>query len=72
MDQLPSKPLFASISRDELPYCCEVVPIERLMVRVDTRGSVLIKGQRAEIEALLALLRSRGLEGELRYISFCG
>jgi hypothetical protein len=42
------------------------------MVRVDRTGKVLIKGQRAEIEALLVLLRKQGLLGTPEYISFCG
>lgn len=72
MDQLHSDVLFAPIARDHVPYCVEVAPIERLMVRIDLDGVVLIKGQRAEIEALLALLRRQGLVGKLKYFSFCG
>ncbi len=64
--------LFAPVPRDDMPYCVDVVPIERLMVRVDEHGTLLIKGQRSEIEALLLLLRRQGLAGELRYLSFCG
>jgi hypothetical protein len=72
MNQHPSEPLFAPIVREGMPYCIEVAPIERLMVRVGPDGAVLIKGQRAEIEALLALFRKQGLLGTLKYFSFCG
>jgi hypothetical protein len=72
MDQPPSDPLFAPIARGDVPYCVEVAPLERLMVRIDLDGVVLIKGQRVEIEALLALLRKQGLLGEIKYFSFCG
>ncbi len=72
MDQLASEALFVPISRDHVPYCIEVAPLERLMVRIDLNGVVLIKGQRAEIEELLPLLRRQGLLGKLNYFSFCG
>jgi hypothetical protein len=67
-----SNALFPPVPRANVPYCVEVAPIERLMVRVDARGNVLIKGQRAEIEALLPLLCRQGLIGKLKYLSFCG
>lgn len=70
--QTNPEPLFAPIQRDELAYCIEVAPIERLLVRIDDTGKLVIKGQRAEIEVLLILLRKQGLIGELRYLSFCG
>lgn len=67
-----TEPLFEPLPRESLPYCVEVTPIERLMVRIDASGKILIKGQRAEIEALLALLKHQGVIGELHYLSFCG
>ncbi len=66
------QPIFEQLPREDLPYCVEVTPIERLMVRIDASGKLLIKGQRAEIEALLALLKRQGVIGELHYLSFCG
>jgi len=67
-----SNVLFPTVRRGDVSYCLDVAPIQRLMVRVDALGNVLIKGQRDEIEALLPLLRRHGLIGSLKYISFCG
>lgn len=69
---LDSEPLFTPVPRDELPYCVEIAPIERLMIRIDAHGNIVIKGQRAEIEALLQALHDRGVTGKLNYLSFCG
>lgn len=64
--------LFERIDRNHLSYCSEVAPIARLMVRVDVDGRLLIKGRREEIEALIATLRERGVQLDLKYLSFCG
>ncbi|MEI7643690.1 MAG: hypothetical protein WCJ55_05195 [Chloroflexales bacterium] len=67
-----SEPLFASIARDQLSYCAEVSPVERIMVRIDEAGNLLIKGRRADIETLVRLLRQQGLAIMPPRISFCG
>lgn len=69
---MEAKPLFEPLPRDIMEYCVDVTPVQRLMVRIDASGKLLIKGQRAEIEALLALLSEQGVTGELSYLSFCG
>ncbi|MBV9789248.1 MAG: hypothetical protein JOZ51_13785 [Chloroflexi bacterium] len=67
-----SEPLFEPIERQTLPYCTDVEPIERLMVRIAADGKIVIKGQRSEIEALIRLLDQQGIAGKLNYLSFCG
>jgi len=66
------EPLFVLPSRDTVTYCAEIAPIPRLMVRVSRAGTIFIRGQRAEIDQLIAQLRAQGVEFELEYLSLCG
>jgi hypothetical protein len=65
-------PLFDPVPREALPYCAQIAPIPRLMVRVDPQGRLLIKGRREEITALITALERQGVIATLEYLSFCG
>lgn len=71
-DMETSGPLFEPVNRAGLRYCVEVAAQQRLMVRIDAEGRLLIKGRREEIEALIVALRDQGVVATLEYLSFCG
>jgi len=71
MNERPTH-MFEPVAREGLRYCAEVAPIPRLMVRIDPDGRLLIKGQRAEIEALVEALGRQGVAVSYEYLSFCG
>lgn len=64
--------LFERPPRGELAYCDDVMPIHRMLIRVDSEGKVFVRGQRNEIEQLIVQLRQRGLFVVVNYLSLCG